>query len=79
MTSPMPTIRRRANGTIDVDYYHGNAQALRRQARCDIMGGGRKTVWALAAAAVLLVGIAVTVPRQHYTAHVTAAVATQMR
>ena len=78
MTTPMSTIRRRSNGTIDVDYYHGNALVLRRQARCDMMRGGRTTIWALVAAAVLLVTVAVAAPRQHH-ATIAAAMATQMR
>jgi hypothetical protein len=53
-----PTIRRRPNGTIDVDHYREAAIIMRRHASVDMMRGVRPALGSIAAAFLLLLSFA---------------------
>ncbi len=65
MTARTVKIRRRSNGSIDVDFYRGRALMLRHEARCDLMRGAGGFGWAAAVAMVVLLAVAVLAPRRH--------------
>ncbi len=60
-----PTIRRRSNGTIDVEYYSTMAENMRREASIDIMRNARPTMWMMVACGAMLFAAAVF--GQHYS------------
>lgn len=62
-----PTIRRRTNGTIDVDHYREAAIIMRKQASIEMMRGARPVMWGLAAAFALLVSFASFTPHRMFS------------
>ncbi len=62
-----PTIRRRANGTIDVDHYREAAIILRRQTSVDMMRGARPALWGIAAAFALLLSVVILAPHRTFS------------
>jgi len=54
-----PTIRRRSNGTIDVEYYRTVAESMRREASIDMMRNARPTMWMMVACGAMLFAVAV--------------------
>ncbi len=55
MKSPLqPTVRRRTNGTIDIDHYRNAALVMRRSASLDMARNAGPALRAMAAGAALL-------------------------
>ncbi len=52
-------IRRRGNGTIDIEHYRSLAESMRHEASIDIMRNARPTLWAMAACGMLLLALVV--------------------
>ena len=60
-----PTIRRRSDGTIDVEYYRTVAESMRREASIDMLQNARPTMWMMVACGAML--FAVVVFGRHYS------------
>ena len=59
MTTQTQQIRRRTNGTIDIDYYRNHALMERREAVHNIAGGMNILAWPLVAVAALISALVV--------------------
>ncbi len=62
MTTQTQQIRRRTNGTIDIDHYRNHALMERRETIRNTANGVKILAWPLVAAAALIVAMLVMTP-----------------
>ena len=61
------TIRRRINGTIDVDHYRDDAIVMRRRASIEMMQAARPVIWGLTLCFALLFCVAIVAPHRTFS------------
>lgn len=54
-----PSIRRRSNGTIDIEHYRTMAENMRRDASIEMMRNARSTIWTIVVYGTTLLTVAI--------------------